>query len=294
MGLQTCGLNLNQAYRELQPHGTPEFPCAGYRGRYTDRLEDVIPWHWHEEIEAILVAAGGLRVQVPGKTFHLARGEVIVINSNVLHFAAAEPECELRSLVFSPLLVTGTADSVFAAKYLTPLCRCAAFDGCLLEEEGAADWFEAAFEPLCRDEPGYEFAVREGMTRICLALCRRYERELGPEDARLDQDSLRLRRMLDYIHGHFSQRLELAQIARAADIGERECLRCFGRVMQISPVQYLLKYRAVQGASLLLRDRSSSVAEISNRCGFDSPSHFSQVFRRFYACTPREYRKKQL
>ena len=39
MGLQTCGLNRNHAQKELQPHGTVEFPCAAYASRHTD-----VPW----------------------------------------------------------------------------------------------------------------------------------------------------------------------------------------------------------------------------------------------------------
>ena len=30
MALQECRLNLNQKLKELRPHGTLEFPCAGY------------------------------------------------------------------------------------------------------------------------------------------------------------------------------------------------------------------------------------------------------------------------
>lgn len=53
--------------------------------------------------------------------------------------------------------------------------------------------------------------------------------------------------MISFIHEHFQENLDLAQIARAADIGERECLRCFKRAIQTSPLQYLLKYRVTQG-----------------------------------------------
>ena len=35
MALQDCTLNLNRTGRELQPHGTPDFPCAGYSSVYT-------------------------------------------------------------------------------------------------------------------------------------------------------------------------------------------------------------------------------------------------------------------
>lgn len=74
MGLQKCALNLNRIGKELQPHGTAKFPCAGYSAVYTDRPEDVIPWHWHEELEIVFVETGGLKLQIPGKTFHLGKG----------------------------------------------------------------------------------------------------------------------------------------------------------------------------------------------------------------------------
>ena len=67
MALQDCTLNLNRTGRELQPHGTPDFPCAGYSSVYTDSAGDVVPWHWHEDLEIIYVESGHLRLQVPGK-----------------------------------------------------------------------------------------------------------------------------------------------------------------------------------------------------------------------------------
>ena len=130
MALQDCALNLNRTGRELQPHGTPDFPCAGYSSVYTDSAGDVVPWHWHEDLEIIYVESGHLRLQVPGKTFHLKQGEGAVINSNILHFAAAEPLCELHSLVFHPLLVTGEKDSVFSRRYVAPLLQCRSFYIC--------------------------------------------------------------------------------------------------------------------------------------------------------------------
>ena len=37
MALQECRLNLDRKLKELRPHGTLEFPCAGYSSYYTGR-----------------------------------------------------------------------------------------------------------------------------------------------------------------------------------------------------------------------------------------------------------------
>ncbi len=297
MALRQCGLNLDRARRELQPHGTLGFPCAGYAERCEDGPEEFIPWHWHEELEIVFAASGSLRVRVPGRTFLLEEGEGVALNADVLH-SASGLRGEARSLVFGPLLISGGRDTVFARRYIEPLLACAAFDGCPLGALADGDVFPArefvsAFDALAHDAPGYEFLVREKLSRIVLALYRRYERDIGAGCPAPDPDRLRIRKMLDYIHERFADDIRLSHIAEAGGVGERECLRAFRRTLRVSPVQYLLKHRAAQGASMLLRDRGRSVSEIAGACGFDSPSRFSQLFKRFFKCAPREYRKQK-
>lgn len=293
MGLQTCGLNLNNMQKELHPHGTPGFPCAAYKGFYTDKPEQTIPWHWHEELEIAYVKSGSIRFRVPTKSFLLTQGDCIVINSNILHTASAFPKCQLLSLVFHTRLITGTSDSAFATKYLSPLTADTLFDGFLFQKEAhphQTSSFLQAFEALACDTPGFEFTVRTALSQICYFLYEHFEPKAVPKETGANPDQLRIRIMLKYIHTHFSEPVLLSDIAKAADIGERECLRCFKRNIQLPPMQYLLKYRVMQGAERLLREPEKSISEIALLCGFDSPSHFSKMFRRFYDCSPKEHR----
>lgn len=117
MALQECRLNLDRKLKELRPHGTLEFPCAGYSSYYTGRQEDSIPWHWHEEIEMVYVAEGRLELKIPSESFYVETGDAFVINSNVLHYAIAADYCKLHSLVFHPALILGNEDSVCKKVY---------------------------------------------------------------------------------------------------------------------------------------------------------------------------------
>lgn len=295
MALQECGLNLNKVSKELQPHGTPQFPCAGYCSSHTDRQEDIIPWHWHEEIEIVYIENGQMHVKIPSNTFFLEKGDCIVINSNILHYAAAVTECKLRSLVFDQTLITGSEDLVFAKKYMQPLLTCNGFSHYFINagsNRNVADWFNCAFEALAQDCYGYEFTVRENLSRICLFLCRELNPQTDTQNVPPSQDNLRIRKMLAYIHKNFADDISLSEISSAAGISERESLRCFKKTIQLSPIQYLLKYRIMQGAEMLRKHPADSISEIATLCGFDSPSNFAKIFKRFYNCTPREYRIK--
>lgn len=297
MALQECGLNLNSVSKELQPHGSLAFPCAGYASRHTDRPEDSIPWHWHEEIEIIYIENGQIEVKIPSQSFLLKKGDCLVINANIVHYATAVPEGSLHSLVFSPALISGKEDSVFSKKYISPLIACPAFSGYYISAdsgEEVACLFRRAFEALAGDHYGFEFTVRENLSRICLFLYQKFSPQMDLPEAAPNQDNLRLSRLLTYIHKHFAEPISVSDIAREAGISERECLRCFQKTIQLSPIQYLLKYRVMQGAELLLTNPSASISEIGTLCGFDSQSHFAKMFKRFYNCTPREYRNRNL
>ena len=78
MALHECGLNLNRGLKELQMHGTLDFPCAGYAAFYTDNPEDTIPWHWHEEMELVYAAEGSMEVRIPSSSFCVRKGTFLL------------------------------------------------------------------------------------------------------------------------------------------------------------------------------------------------------------------------
>lgn len=290
MGLQICGLNRSNTQKELQPHGTVEFPCAAYASRHTDAPGDAIPWHWHEELETIYIADGTMKLLVPGKELLLNKGALVTINGNVLHYAAGAPCGALNSIVFSPVLITGGIDTAFFKKYLRPLLACPEFTVWQTDAEADIRYFLTAFSALKTDAFAYEFTAREGLSRLLLHCYEQFLPQLSAQRAEKNADTLRMEQMLQYIHGSYAEPVTLAAVAKAAGLSERECLRCFHRTIGESPVQYLLKYRLMQGAAMLRTAPAAGIAEISAACGFDSPSYFSKQFRRFYQCTPREYR----
>ena len=294
MALQKCGVTVDKTSKELQAHGTADFPCGGYDSVYREEWGEAVSWHWHKELEMVYVKEGTLTLKIPSKSFCLKQGSFAAINSNILHFGAPVESCTLHSLVFHPKLITGDSDSVFSKKYLQPLLSCPSFTGCVLTEgqgDNASRWFEEAFHALQTETFGFEFLARENLSRICLLLYRHFEDQLSRDEGKESLDNQRIRTMLSFLHQHFSEDITLMDIADTVGIGDRECLRCFQKTIQTSPIQYLLKYRIMQGAQMLLGMPACAVSDIAALCGFDSPSNFTKMFKRFYHCTPREYRK---
>ena len=287
MALSACNTETDSAGRELTVHGTAAFPIACYH----DDLEAApVPWHWHEELEVIFVAAGTLKLQIPGGEYLLQEGSLVVLNGNVLHSLSGHPAGELRSMVFSPFLITGGTDTVFYKNYVRALLACPDFSVWQAEPGTDVKRFSAAFSAMETDAFAYEFTVRENLSQLLLHCYAQLLPRLSAQKPAKSADTVRIEQMLQYMQASYAEPITLADIAQAAGLSERECLRCFHRTIGDSPVQYLLKYRLMQGAVLLRASPAASIAEVSAACGFDSPSYFSKQFRRFYQRPPREYR----
>ena len=112
MAIALCNTTVDGRGRELVEHGTTAFPVACY---HDDFRQMDVPWHWHEELEAVLISEGSCTVAAGNEKFVLQEGEGFFINSEVLHGAwnGADSGCRFHSLVFHPRLVGWSLDSVF-------------------------------------------------------------------------------------------------------------------------------------------------------------------------------------
>jgi len=97
--------------------------------------------------------------------------------------------------------------------------------------------------------------------------------------------------MIDFVRSHISSSdLSPETLAVAHFVSRRTVYDIFAEVDE-SPAEVIRRERAME-ASRLLRgaETSSSLAEIAFACGFSDVTTFSRVFRRYFECTPREYR----
>ena len=295
--LQLIDITVAPDLHELTKHGTPIFPCAGYDEDPGKYLVGNIPWHWHEEMEVVLAVEGDTLV-ICGETEYLLHpGEALFVNSNVLHKlkrAQKNAPCRINSLLFMPEFVASFPQSIIQQRYIAPLVRCSTMSDVVLRldvpwQKEAIKRFEAAFEAFTSDRYGYEIRVQVELMQMLLILLENLQDRVCETDLVQNKDSARIKQMLGYIHAHYAEPLTVSQIAAASAISESECYRCFRKVLDTSPIDYLLQYR-IRAAAGLLSGSDMSVSDICFATGFNSPSYFAKVFRQELLVSPRSYR----
>lgn len=295
--LQLLDLSIGPDLHELTKHGTPVFPCAGYDEDPGKYLAGNIPWHWHEELEIVLVTEGETCVLCGETEYRISAGDAIFINSNVLHkLKRAVPgvPSRINSLVFQPELVSSFPQSIVQQRYIQPLMHSTALSEVLLShdvpwQQEAIASFQNAFGAFVGDEYGFEILVQVELMRMLRTILLNQKDRLAENDLVQNKDSVRIKQMLGFIHARYAEPLTVSQIAGASAISESECYRCFRKVLDTSPIDYLLQYR-IRAAAGLLASTDRSVSDICFATGFNSPSYFAKVFRQELQCSPRKYR----
>lgn len=293
MAILSCEVRIDSNGQELVQHGTSEFPIAFYQD---DLSEYTVPWHWHEDLEFILVTCGSARISIGTKEYVVKENEGVFINAGILHTVHESPDNKsiIKSIVFHPRLI-GSIDSIYWRNYLEPIIQNKGLQHIILEHTNP--WHNeilnkasSIWNRLNNKEVGFEIHVRNELSEIILQILSNHSISESRPNTRSLRKAERIKTMLQYIQTHFSEEITIATLAKMALISESEVLRCFHDTIHTTPNRYLKEYR-IQKACRMLADTDFSSLEIALECGFQSSSYFTKNFREQMGCTPMEYRK---
>lgn len=289
---------MDETGKEITQRGTPLFPISCY---FENVSEMPVPWHWHDELEMLLVTKGEAELFASTGKLVLHTGEGVFINTEVLHSVVAHTKemCEIKSICWQPHLTGGREDSIFWQKYTKPLLDNRMISYIKIEAKTEAGIREKellmSVWRKCVEEPSeYEIDVRYELSKLIISLMGRERENAGYKkySEKNMRKEKRLKEMLSLIHLHYGEELTVKRIADAASISVSEAMRCFKATLGTSPIQYLKKYRLEKAASML--GSELTISEIGAKCGFDDISYFGKEFKRIYGLSPSAWRKSHV
>ena len=101
----------------------------------------------------------------------------------------------------------------------------------------------------------------------------------------------RLRSVCSYMELHLDEKMTIDSLCRRFYLSPTTFKKYFRSVYD-QPVHSWLLQKRMEKAGELLRYSSMTVLEIAQSVGYSSLSQFNVVFKKYYHCTPREYRNK--
>jgi sigma-54 dependent transcriptional regulator, acetoin dehydrogenase operon transcriptional activator AcoR len=99
----------------------------------------------------------------------------------------------------------------------------------------------------------------------------------------------KLRRVMAYVDARIGSPISLDDLANVAGVSRFHFHRQFRKSVGVTPHEYVLRAR-IERAKGLLTASDLTVGEVSGAVGFADQSHFSNIFRKLTAMTPRSFR----
>jgi AraC-like DNA-binding protein len=99
-----------------------------------------------------------------------------------------------------------------------------------------------------------------------------------------------VKQAIAYLHQNYTRPISRWEIAETVGVSEDYLSRVFHRELNISPWDYLNRYRVLQSKHLLLHT-SESVGAIARQVGFKDQAYFSRVFHKVTGMSPQGFRE---
>ncbi len=99
-----------------------------------------------------------------------------------------------------------------------------------------------------------------------------------------------VKQAIAYLHQNHTRPISRWEIAEAVGVSEDYLSRVFHRELNISPWDYLNRYRVLQSRQLLLHT-TEAVGAIARQVGFKDQAYFSRVFHKVTGMSPQAFRE---
>lgn len=253
--------------------------------------------HWHEDIEWVYIRSGQMNYYMNGKRVLLNTGEALMVNSRQMHYGYSKngQDCDfIRILCHPKIFIT---NSVLYQSYIAPVLSNPSLEYLHLKPEFPEDAEALQLLPeilrIKKEHPAaYEIEAAALLSLLWCRLLRSHP--MMPNEAAAkpkEPDLLVQRDMVSYIYSHYSESINLDEIAAAGKVCRNKCCQIFRRYLNQSPIDFLNHYR-LEVSCHLLNNTKLSIAEICTACGFNHQSYYSKIFLRTYSCSPRDFRKR--
>lgn len=148
-------------------------------------------------------------------------------------------------------------------------------------------WFRKAQRALGEGHPACGWHA-EAYFRLIIAEYARNLKTLPAYEGRTDPLQLQVEQAIRWLSLQYSQPVSIEMMAKALGYHRSYLSKIFKQYTGKSPTQYLLKIR-MERARVLLGE-PLTVEQVASSVGFSDALYFSKQFRKWFGCSPSQYR----
>ncbi len=238
-----------------------------------NKMTALLP-NYHTNIELLFCIEGCGNVICDSHRYDFAPGDIVVINSNILHKVESQDSVRYYCLIVDEEFCS--SNGIDVSKVF--------FDTRIIDPE-----VRQAYESVCRAFASREetkaVAVRYCILGLLLVLLRKYS---SPVNETVQKNALatgkRIKKVVEYIQGNLSSGITLDDISSHIGISKFHLSRDFKKFTGNTIFEYINMSRCKTAAVLIASGMSVSAAAVE--CGFENMSYFSRTYKKYMGKLP--------
>lgn len=249
-------------------------------------------YHAHDTYEFFYLCNGERFYYISGQDYCVKRGDVVLINRNVIHKTRPTNVPDYERIVLQiphDFLAPDDPDDLDLTEcfsYSTPVISLERKNQSIIESI-----LLNILDEMQNEAAGFKSIVRAQITQALVFI----HRHALSGNHKLIQETYVHKKIHDvvaYIGSNHMNEIALANLAEHFHISKSHLARTFKKVTGLTIVEYLNSVR-ITYAKRLLRNTEMSISQISSETGFNNVSHFDRTFKKLTGCSPSHFRKLQ-
>lgn len=249
-------------------------------------------WHFHPELEIVYIKEGSGKRHVGNHISYYSGGDLIFLGPNLPHYGFTDRLSGNKSEVVVQMKEDFLGENFFKLPEMALIDQLfeksragLTFFGNTKDEVGARlqslfymNHFEKLVEflnilQILAESKDYNVLNAGGISLIVQ-----------------NQDNDRIDTIYKYVRAHFTESIQLEDIARKVNMTVPSFCRYFKKVTNKTFTEFVNEFRIVHACKLLSEERHS-IAEVCFESGFNNFSHFNKLFKAKTGKSPNNYRK---
>lgn len=234
--------------------------------------------NWHDNLEIQICTEGSGTVLLDGKTFPFHKNDIVVVNSNVIHYTGSDTDLAYCCLIMSNDFCR-QVDIDPSVLIFEPIIKSPALADMLTQLRS----IYLNPNTTCR-----KAKLNKTVLKILIELAEHHTIEKTVKTASSKKYET-VKAAIIYIRDHYSQKITLDDIAKAVLCDKYALCREFKKLTGQTIVENLNNYRSVKAIDCL--SEGYTVTQTASYCGFDNLSFFTRTFKKYIGKLPSEYKK---
>jgi len=234
--------------------------------------------NWHENIELQLCTEGEGMVLLDGERYAVLPGDIVAVNSNVVHYTTTKSYLKYTCLIVSTQwcrqMQINYSSLSFAPK---------------IKSSKIAKLINKLAEMYLNKEDPLRIAkLNETLLKIMIELTEHYSTGRSTSDIKSKRFET-IKSAVIFIEKNYGRKITLSEIAENVFMDKYTLCKEFKKCTGQTVVEYLHRLRCTKAIEYLTQ--GYSVSESAGLCGFDNLSFFTKIFKRCTGRNPSHYKR---